>query len=194
MNSVPIAGLVLSGGRSTRMGVDKSTLEYHGLPQLRYMVDLLAEVCNEAFISTRIDQPVAEGLRVLPDAFDIPGPLNGILTAMQRKPDLAWLVVAVDMPKVDKNVLDNLINGRDGSKLATCFFNVHENFPEPLLTLWEPSALPRLLQFIATGKISPREFLQNHDVKLIRPEDPAILLNINSPDEYEKFKKRLSKD
>lgn len=175
------------------MGVDKNTLDYHGQPQLSHMVHLLRNVCREVFVSVRKDQPVGKELVALRDAFDVSGPLSGIITAMHAKPDHAWLIVAVDMPNIDQTVLEVLVTHRDRTKLATCFFNSRENFPEPLLTLWEPSALPRLMQFVANGKISPREFLQTHDVNLIQPKDPAILLNINSPEEFEKFKKGISK-
>lgn len=194
MNKVPIAGLVLSGGKSSRMGVDKNTLEYHGQPQLHHIASLLREICSEVFVSVRKSQPVGEALRTLPDAFDVYGPMNGILTAMHALPDHAWLIVAVDMPNVDRAVLDVLVKHRDHERLATCFFNTQENFPEPLLTIWEPAALPLLLQFIAGGKVSPREFLQRNDVNIIRPDDPRILLNINSPEEYQKYKKAISKD
>lgn len=189
-----ISGLVLSGGRSSRMGTDKSALDYRGQPHLHYMVGLLGGFCDKVFVSTRKDQSIAEGQNSLPDRFEIAGPMNGILSALTVRPDCAWLITAVDMPNVDADVLKLLIAHRDPSKLATCFFNAAENFPEPLLTIWEPSALQPLTQFVETGKASPREFLHKNKVGLVHPSDPSILLNVNSPDEYNRFKEKFSKD
>lgn len=185
-----IAGLVLSGGKSSRMGIDKSTLDYHGQPQLNFMVELLSKFCDTVLVSTGKGQ----GLNSLSDRFEIAGPMNGILSALTVHPKNAWLVVAVDMPNVNVDAIKSLIAHRDPSKLATCFFNSAENFPEPLLTIWEPTAAQPLMKFVEAGKISPRGFLQANDVKLVQASDPSILLNINSPDEYKKFKSNFSKD
>jgi molybdenum cofactor guanylyltransferase len=184
-----ILGLVLSGGRSTRMGLDKSMIDYHGQPQLEHMVALLSKVCAEVYVSVRKDQKIRDGMRPLPDAFETPGPMNGILTALSKFPDRAWLIVAVDMPNIDASAIQMLVSKRDESKLATCYFNANENLPEPLLTLWEPAARSPLEVFVASGKISPREFLASNDVNVVHPKNISILLNINSPDEYDKFTK-----
>jgi molybdenum cofactor guanylyltransferase len=188
-----LSGLVLSGGKSSRMGIDKSTLDYHGQPQLYYMVGLLSNFCDNVFVSTRKDQPVREGLNYLPDRFEIAGPMNGILSALSMYPQNAWLIVAVDMPNVGADAMRFLIGQRDPTKLATCFLNDNENLPEPLLTIWEPAARLPLTQFVETRNISPREFLHKNDIRLLRTDDPSILLNINSPDEYKRFKSNLSK-
>ena len=52
----PLYGLVLAGGRSTRMGQDKSLISYHGKAQREYMADLLGQWCSRTFISCRGDQ------------------------------------------------------------------------------------------------------------------------------------------
>ena len=49
-------GLVLSGGKSTRMGTDKGLITYHGIPQREYIYKLLEEVCDATFLSIRDDQ------------------------------------------------------------------------------------------------------------------------------------------
>jgi molybdenum cofactor guanylyltransferase len=193
MEVTKLNGLVLSGGRSSRMGVDKGTLEYHGKPQLHYLVDLLSAFCDHVLVSARKEQIANDKFDRLPDRFAIGGPMNGILSALSTHPDHTWLIVAVDMPNVTTDVLELLIRHRDPTRLATCFLNAAENLPEPLLTIWEPAALPWLMEFVNAGEISPRKFLQENHVKLVNANDPAILLNINSPEEFLKFKSNLSK-
>ena len=49
-------GLILSGGRSTRMGNDKGLISYHGLPQREYLYQLAANFCEDTFLSIRAEQ------------------------------------------------------------------------------------------------------------------------------------------
>ena len=171
------------------MGVDKATLKYHGAPQVDHVADQLKTCCSEVFVSTYSGSKLMTTFAVLVDQFDFKSPINGILSALQFNPNVAWLAVAVDMPNVDMDVFKHLIQQRDKLKLATCFYNRIERFPEPLLTIWEPAALKPLQAFVAGGQLSPKEFLRNHDVKLIEPADHLHLLNINSPEELERYRR-----
>jgi molybdopterin-guanine dinucleotide biosynthesis protein A len=189
MKEQNIYGLILTGGKSSRMGEDKSYIDYHGRPQVEYMFDILARHCDKVFTSVYQGQKLAGELNPLADQFEMKGPMNGILTALAHNQDKAWITVAVDMPNVDEHVIERLIHERKREKVATCFYNEAEKFPEPLLTLWEPKAFPLLNQFVATGRISPKEFLMQNDVHLIIPKNKNIILNINSKEEYRDYKK-----
>jgi molybdopterin-guanine dinucleotide biosynthesis protein A len=189
MKEQNIYGLILTGGKSTRMGEDKAYIDYHGKPQVEYMFDILAKHCDKVFTSIYREQNLDEELNPLADQFEMKGPMNGILTALTHHHDKAWITVAVDMPYVDEHVIEQLIHERKPEKIATCFYNEVEKFPEPLLTLWEPKALPLLNQFVGAGKISPREFLMQNDVHVIIPKNRNIILNINSKEEYRDYKK-----
>jgi molybdenum cofactor guanylyltransferase len=182
-----IYGLVLAGGRSTRMGSDKGLISYHGKPQREFLFEVLDACCGQVFTSGNAGQHIPSQLNPLEDQFDIKGPMNGILTAFGHYPDKAWIAVAVDMPYVDLPVIKLLISNRRKEKLATCFYNEAERFPEPLITLWEPAVFPLLKEFTRQDRISPKEFLKENDIHLVIPDDRKFLLNINSPDEYRKY-------
>jgi molybdopterin-guanine dinucleotide biosynthesis protein A len=174
-------GLILTGGQSTRMGSDKSLLQYTGKPQREHLHTLLSTLCANVFTSCRKDQEVPAALNPLCDYYTFPGPINGILTAFRAHPEVCWLIVAVDMPFIDEPALQVLWQGRNQQKLATCFLHSPENFPEPLLTVWEPKAFPLLLDFAQDGNISPRAFLEQSDVQTLKAPNKQILLNINYP-------------
>jgi molybdenum cofactor guanylyltransferase len=183
MIPIGLYGLVLAGGRSTRMGTDKGLLTYHGKPQREHLFDLLSQCCEEVFTSCHAGQQLPEYLHPLVDVYDLKSPLNGILTAFQKFPDKAWLIVAVDMPYVDDRALQTLIKHRDRNKIATCFYNEAAKLPDPLLALWEPASYPLLQAFAAQGKVSPRDFLATHGACMVNPPDDKTLLNVNSPGE-----------
>ena len=178
-----INGLVLAGGYSRRMGTDKGLMIYNERPQREFLLELLARHCSEVYISCRAEQNVPAHLNPIIDAYNMPGPLNGILSAFRSNATAAWLTIAVDMPFVNDQAIETLLSSRDETKVATCFHNPKTQQPEPLLTLWETMAYPLLQKFAERGNVSPREFLKTHPVKLIEPPDERILINFNSPED-----------
>jgi molybdopterin-guanine dinucleotide biosynthesis protein A len=181
-------GLVLSGGKSTRMGKDKGVIAYHGIPQRDYIYKVLEEVCDETFISIRKDQAeeISENFRVIIDEDKFRGPYNGILSAHEKHPNVAWLILACDLPLIDIPSLKELIKARDITKVATSFALKENPLPEPLCAIWEAEGLTASLAYMNTQQGScPRKFLINNDVALVFPKDEKVLLNANSINEYE---------
>jgi molybdenum cofactor guanylyltransferase len=180
----PLHGLVLAGGKSERMGLDKGLIEYHGIPQREYIAGLLRPLCQEVFISCRPGQ--AEGLKnPLPDTIDGLGPFGALASAFRLYPDAAWLVIACDLPLLDEETIAQLIRYRDTSRIATAFNSPTEQFPEPLITIWEPRSYPVLLQFLAQGYSCPRKVLINSEVQLLDAANPQALRNVNTQEEME---------
>lgn len=181
----PLYGLVLAGGRSTRMKTDKTTLQYHGKPQVHHCHDLLAAHCSKVFISTRPNQDgILSDLPRIQDQFLDIGPMGGILSALRSYPDAAWLVLACDLPFMDHATLERLVRKRNPFKLATAYTSRQGNLPEPLCAIYEPKSLFRLLHFLALGYQCPRKVLVNSDTQLIEPVNPYALTNVNEPEEY----------
>ncbi len=187
-----LKGLVLAGGKSSRMGKDKGAIEYHGSPQREHMASLLKSSCEETYISMAPGSSCESSYPVLEDSFVGLGPFGGILSAFKKDPNAAWLVVACDQPLLDEAHLEKLIAERDQTKLATCFHNPETKFPEPLITIWEPRAYPILLQFLGQGYTCPRKVLINAQVKEIRLEENDFMMNVNTPEEYKGALKKLA--
>ena len=172
----PLRGLVLAGGRSQRMGQDKGKLAYHGQQEQRaYAAELLAPFCQDVHVSCRPDQ-ITEleyaGLRPLPDSFADLGPLSGILSALRLDPNAAWLVVACDLPLLSETTLAHLVQHRQPARLATAFQSPENEWPEPLITIWEPASYPQLLRFLSLGYSCPRKTLINSDVAVLPAPAP----------------------
>jgi molybdenum cofactor guanylyltransferase len=188
MNPVtPIFGLVLAGGRSTRMQKDKAALAYHGRTQLEAAVLLLKPHVERVFISVRPDQsndPVRAKFEQIVDTQENLGPIAGIMAAQEKYPHAAWLVLGCDLPFLDDGTLTNLLAARNPKRLATAYRSSHDGLPEPLCAIYEPGSIEPLKGHLARGKICPRKFLINSDVELIDQPNPQALDNVNTPDEY----------
>ncbi len=189
-----IYGLVLCGGKSTRMGHDKGAIVYHDLPQQEHLFQLLEQLCDHTFFSIREEQraTLPEGTNYIIDQNKYRGPFNGLLSAYERYPDVAWMVMACDLPLMDLKALKKLASERDVTKYATAFATLKSGLPEPLAAIWEPKALEEAIGYLNKGDSTcPRKFLINSDTKLVAPEDDEVLLNANSEEDYKQVLLRL---
>ncbi|MEH6778814.1 molybdenum cofactor guanylyltransferase [Maribacter arcticus] len=188
-------GLVLSGGKSTRMGTDKGLIEYHGVPQREYLYNLLSQVCENTFISLREEQEdeLPAAIKTIVDLNEFKGPYNGLLSAHKKYPEVAWLVLACDLPLMDLDALKELISQRDSEKESTAFALKENPLPEPLCAIWEPHALQQSITYLESGNgTCPRKYLINHDTKLVFPKNENVLLNANSDEDYKEALEKLA--
>ena len=190
-----VYGLVLAGGQSRRMGKDKAQLSYHGQPHSHYLYKLLSGICDNVFLSIRDEQKAqyAHDFNLIIDKDEFRGPFNGLLSAHDQFPEVAWLVVACDLPLVDEASLTQLIEQREVNRTATAFATLESGLPEPLIAIWEPGALKAAKSYLIESESScPRKYLINSDTKVIHPNDDKVLLNANVEEDYKKVLKILS--
>jgi molybdopterin-guanine dinucleotide biosynthesis protein A len=184
VNETPVlTGLVLAGGESRRMGRDKALLKRGAETQLDYAVRILSAVVEQVYVSARATQSDYERTRypVIVDQYQDMGPVAGILSAMDHDPQLAWLVLACDLPNVTEDTLRSLISGRRPQQPFTAFRSSHNDLPEPLCAVYEPGARQLLDSFVHDGVSCPRKIMIRSNTCLLRQADPAWLENVNTP-------------
>lgn len=180
------------------MGHDKTVITWHGKEQRYYVADLLQQLCSRVYISCRKEQQaeIDSNYTTLPDTHEGIGPYGAILTAFEKQDDCAWLVVASDLPLLDRSILEYLIAHRNPSMIATTFQSPHDGLPEPLITIWEPASRDVLLTYLSEGFTCPRKTLikSAEHVKMIQPPQPEKLLNTNTPEDAAQVKAILEKN
>ncbi len=186
----PIQGLVLAGGKSTRMGTDKGTLNFYGKNQRDIAIDLLEKNHLKTFLSVREEQEIGVESKIT-DKFVGLGPFGAICSAFQENPDVAWLVIATDLPFVNDEVIQLLLKHRNPSKVATTIKGKDKQFPEPLITIWEPKSYTLLLNYLTQGYSCPRKVLINSDVEIVEIDD-SFIRNINTPEEFKAAHKEIN--
>jgi molybdenum cofactor guanylyltransferase len=183
----PVFGLILAGGLSSRMKRDKATLLYQGTSQLDRAFDLAARHVSRVFVSVRASQagdPSRAHRPLIIDSVAGEGPIVGIRSALSARPDVAWLVLACDLPFLGSAALAHLLAERDANAVATAYRSAHDGLPEPLCAVWEPKAGPALAEYQAGGGHCPRKFLMRHAARILEPLDKQALDNVNTPEEY----------
>lgn len=184
-----VKGLVLVGGKSTRMGQDKANLDYFGKPQKVVAKQLLESNNLETFYSVQNASNYDDEIH---DKFLNLGPFGGICSAFQKDPNAAWLVLATDIPFVTEQIIELLLNHRNSAKIATAIKGKGKDFPEPLITIYEPKAYPILLQYLAQGYSCPRKALINSEVEIVEVDDDFIR-NVNTPVDFKNAKNEINK-
>ena len=193
----PLFGLVLAGGKSSRMGREKAALpmEPGGVSWAARGLDRLAPFCRGVFLSLRDGQdPPADcaAVPVIRDAPGAAGPLAGLLGAFARVPQAAWLVLACDLPCATPEVISHLLQSRDSNSPFTAYASPLDGQPEPLCAVYEPAAHPLLLARATRGDYSLRAAMDNSSCHLLKlpPEWSGALENINTPEDLRRLSLR----
>jgi molybdenum cofactor guanylyltransferase len=187
MNAPALFGLVLTGGRSRRMQRDKASLEYAGKSQLARAMELLTPLVGRCFVSVRADQlydPHRAAYDTIADIRPNLGPIGGIHAALHTFPEHAWLVLACDLPFLDRTTLEDLIARRADARVATAYRSSFDALPEPLCAIFEPRSLQLIEESLARGQQCPRALLSGADVELLDLPNPHALDNVNTGEEY----------
>jgi molybdenum cofactor guanylyltransferase len=185
----PLYGLILAGGKSTRMGRDKGAVIYHnGKDQVCYLHEVLRPFVDQVFVSirnTQLTRAHLQGYAIIEDARNITSPLNGILSAMDMFPAASWLVAAVDMPYINEAAVKSLLNVRNPKVPATCFASPVKGGPDPLFAIWEAHAKTEIEALTAKSINCPRKILTLLEAYIVKNcVNAKVLRNINTPQEY----------
>ena len=188
-----VAGVVLAGGLSTRMGHDKARLRLHGpdKPDLLARTHaLLADLLPLCWVSCRADAP-RSGYECLFDAKPGQGPAAGILAALraaQAQAFAAVLALSCDMPLMDAPTLRRLLDARASAPagtLATLYVDAASGRPEALAAVYETASLPLFEKWLETpgGRLNCIVPLQNQWRLPYGAEDSRPFINLNRPDD-----------
>ncbi|MEN9506937.1 MAG: hypothetical protein RI958_2863 [Actinomycetota bacterium] len=202
----PIAGAILAGGASRRMGRDKAFVEIDGVPMVSRVAAVLTESGCSSVVVVGGDAAALGrvGLERIDDAWPGEGPLGGVITAL-RWAGGPVLVVACDLPDLSVGAVRALLGtarrqdvrpvaaeapgpGLDGvdGVYGVDVVVADGGRLEPLLAVWSHAALGRLEdRFVVRGERAVHRVLEGGpgaELTVCRvPIDPAVVRNVNSP-------------
>ena len=189
-----LTGLVLAGGRSTRMGTDKATLTVNGERLVDRAVRVLATCCVDVLVAPGPDRALSvDGAAVVADASGA-GPLAGIVAGLQQAATPLVAVVAVDMPHASAAVMRALAGVWDGEAAVV---PVVRGRVQPLHAVYAVAWAERYAALLAGGERSVRRALQVLDARTVdaavwAAADPTggFAVNLNTPADIADFSGR----
>jgi molybdopterin-guanine dinucleotide biosynthesis protein A len=201
---VSIAGFILAGGESSRMGVDKGLLEIAGVPMIARAARLVESVVGSPVVVVGTPEKYRElRLRAIADDWPGCGPLGGIATALAAS-DAEWnLIVACDLPYLTREWLQYLLQrARDSAEEAVVARNLtpaNRRGAEPLCAMYHRGSEPELRRALQRGVRKVRDGLAELRVEMIEPakwkgfdSDGLLFKNVNTPADYEEAKARFA--
>jgi molybdopterin-guanine dinucleotide biosynthesis protein A len=190
---VTIGGIVLCGGKSTRMGVPKATLPFGSETMLQRVVRLLGTVVSPIIVVAASGQSlpaVPEAVRITRDEREAKGPLEGIragLTALPDSADAAY-ITSCDVPLLVPAFVERMIELMGDHDIAVMEV---DGFPHPLSAIYRRDTLPHVERLLAADRLRPVFLFEAVRTRRIKPEemtvvDPELrtLRNLNTQEDY----------
>lgn len=177
-----IKALILCGGRSERMGMDKYKVVYTGKrSHLSRTVSLLDQLQIATFLSCQKDQSdIQSNCPVIVDEVNDQGPLSGIISAFNTY-EQPWLVIPCDMPFITEKCVAYLLNARKVHADVNLFQNSERLHPLP--AIWEPSGLQKARLAFDSGERSLMKVIHALSVNAVEPINSNWLINVNTAEE-----------
>jgi molybdopterin-guanine dinucleotide biosynthesis protein A len=183
-----LAGIVLAGGRSSRMGTAKAALDWHGTSLVHRTASVLARVADPIVVVRAPDQHLPSlppGVEVVVDRAEGRGPLEGMAAGMRAIGDRAdaAFVAATDMPMLHPEFIRSIAAALGDADVALPVIDGHNH---PLAAVYRTALRSRIEDLLGTGRLRPAYVWE--DAVLNRVDErsarhPESVRNVNTPDE-----------
>jgi len=190
---VTVGGIVLCGGKSTRMGSPKATLPFGSETMLQRVVRLLGTAVSPILVVAAREQslpPLPDSISITRDEREAKGPLEGIragLSALPESIDAAY-ITSCDVPLLVPAFVERMIDLMGDHDIAVMEI---DGFPHPLSAIYRRNTLPHVESLLAADRLRPVFLFDAVRTRRVKPEemivvDPELktLRNLNTPEEY----------
>ncbi len=186
-----ITGLVLAGGRGSRMGgVDKGLQMHRGMPLAMHALLRLAPQVGSVMINANRNLAAYEsmGVPVWPDPLaDYPGPLAGLLAGLEQC-ETPWLVsVPCDTPDFPHDLVARMARQLEHEQAQIALAATRDADgtlkPQPVFCLLASTLLESLIAYLQSGERKIDRWTARHRCVLVPFEDGAAFFNANTIDE-----------
>jgi molybdopterin-guanine dinucleotide biosynthesis protein A len=183
INKKHITGIILSGGKSSRMGTDKGFLIFEGKPLVQHSIEALKPlVSNTIIISDNVDYDIF-GLKRIEDIIENAGPLAGIYSGLKYSSTEYSLVLSCDVPLIKTKILEKLIHDIDDDSEVIQIESKGKNMP--LIALYKKQCEHTFLKLLNEGERRLQYAANQCKVKniVLNEEEELFARNINTPEQ-----------
>ena len=175
------AGFILVGGRSSRFGVDKALLDWHGRPLVLHVAEQVRQAAGSVTLVGAPERYSHLGLPVIPDPVSGFGPLAGLAALLDHSTAAFNLVVACDMPNLTAAFLAGLLHAAAASDPDILLPHAPSGLPEPLCAVYSLRCRPAIHDAVARGVHKMTDAFAGLHVLSHPVADATIFANLNTP-------------
>lgn len=185
MDKSEVTGIILSGGKSSRLGEEKGLAHFNGKPLISYAIDVLKPICGTLFLSANnhLEEYAKYGCDIVQDEVKGVGPMGGILASLKKSESRFNIVLSCDTPFVSTALFKYLLTFAEYYQVVAPQLN---DFIEPLCSVYSTNVLWELQKAIESGNYKIHDFFQKVTFKAmdIHPGLPFfsedLFVNINT--------------
>lgn len=185
-----IAGVVLAGGRGSRLGgVDKGLLSLHGRPLIEHVIDTLRPQVGDLLISANRNRDIyaSYGYPVIADVMgDYDGPLAGMLSAMRHAVTPYIVTVPCDVPAPPANLVERLAGAMTTMHREICIASCAGQV-QPVFALMRCALADRLQDYLVAGERGVENWMRQQHTAIADFPDCAAFVNINTEDDLRRL-------
>lgn len=184
------SAIVLAGGKSKRMGQNKSLLPVNGTTLLENTISQLKHNFREIIISTDKDNMFrCKGLKTVSDSAPGQGPLMGIMSGLKASENDLNFVIACDIPDININLVRRLLRSAEGYDAVVPV--TPDDELEPLFAVYRKQVISKINNVLKSGKRKIRELYKTINVNYIKLDNLDWYTNLNTKEDYENYVKKL---
>ncbi len=179
-----VTGIILAGGKSSRMGADKGFQELCGKPLVHFAIEALSGLCSSIIISSSSEAYRVLGYKVVADVFPGIGPMGGIYSALKQSKTEKNLILSCDLPFVTQELISYILKRSEGFQVAVPWQGGQHY--EPLCGFYHLSTLEQISAFIQNNNYKLPDLFEEINInrltisnKLVFYKD-SLFLNVNS--------------
>lgn len=178
-----ITGIILSGGKSSRMGTDKGFLSFNGKYFLQHSIDALNPLVDNIMIVSNNEEYDIFGLKRIEDTIENAGPLAGIYSGLKQSKTDYNLVLSCDIPLINGSILQKLIDAIDDDSEIIQIESQGKTMP--LIALYKKQCESIFLKFLNEGERRLQYAVNQCNVKnvILNEEETYFAQNINTPEQ-----------
>ncbi len=179
MSKLSLAGVLLAGGTSKRMGQDKASYIFKGKPLMDYSLDILKAVSDTQIIVSKDKRHTRQNIKMIADVIEDAGPLGAIYSALDFIDKDYAIVLACDTPYVVTEVINTLISS---IKSYSIVIAAHNDRVHPTIGIYKQSIHKQLGEFLKKGNRKMMDFIESQEYVTVdfSHMDENIFRNINS--------------
>ncbi|MFA3781646.1 molybdenum cofactor guanylyltransferase [Melioribacteraceae bacterium 4301-Me] len=195
-----ITGVILAGGKSSRMGVNKALLKLGNQLIIEQITDLMKSIFSKVIIITNSPNEYKFlNLPLFEDIYKWKGPLAGIHSALVHSATENIFVLSCDVPFITAEMIKYIVEFKSNKPIKFC---EAAGYLQPLIGLYSKSLISDMEQILSNDRVTDKSFhhfLKKADAEIIHPESLSfykdeLFFNVNRPEDYEHILRKYNTD
>ena len=190
-----ITGIILSGGKSSRMGREKGLSVLKNKPLIEYSVQVLKQVCDKIIISTNTGHYNYLRFPVIKDEITSIGPIGGLYSCLKASETEDNFVLSCDMPLISVELINYIIQNKKNYQAVIPIFG---KYAEPLCAYYRKDAESILNNFIERKDYKIQNVIKKLKYKFLKIDNSLefyhqkLFANVNTHDDLVEIEEFLN--